>query len=184
MARKRPEVSDASGGPELSFDAASNRVGAGGTASRGRPGLSLKGRALKYLAAREHSRVELTRKLAPHAESAEDVSRVLDELEAKGLLSAQRFVDSVVHRKAARFGAARLQAELAQHKLPADIAREATLALRETEFERAHALWARRYGGIPDTPEDKARQMRFLAGRGFSGEVIHRVIRGEGFAQT
>ena len=150
----------------------------------GRPGLSLKGRALKYLAAREHSRVELTRKLAPHAESPEQVQVVLDELEAKGLLSAQRFAESMLHRKAARYGAARIQAELAQHQLPHDIAREATQALRDTEFERAHALWVRRYGEIPETPEEKARQMRFLAGRGFSGEVIRRVVRGEGFTQS
>lgn len=148
-------------------------------ASRRRPTLSLKGRALKYLAAREHSRIELLRKLGPHAESPEQLDAVLNELEAKGLLSARRFAESVLHRKAARFGAARLQAELAQHQLPADIAREATQSLRETEFARAHALWARRYGCPPTTPEDKARQMRFLAGRGFSSEVIRRVIRGE-----
>lgn len=154
------------------------------TARPGRPGLSLKGRALKYLAAREHSRVELARKLAPHAESPEQIQSVLDDLEAKGLLSAQRFADSMLHRKAARYGAARIQAELAQHQLPPDIAREATQGLRETEFERAHALWARRYGEIPETSEEKARQMRFLSGRGFSGEVVRRVVRGEGFTHS
>ena len=146
--------------------------------------MSLKGRAIRYLAAREHSRAELTRKLAPHAESPEQVSQLLDELEAKGLLSAQRFADAMLQRKAAKFGAARLQAELAQHQLPADIAREAAQALRDTEFERAHALWVRRYGEIPESPEDKARQMRFLAGRGFSSEVIRRVVRGEGFTHS
>lgn len=151
-------------------------------ASTRRPTLSLKGRALKYLAAREHSRVELTRKLAPHAESAEQVQQVLDELEAKGWLSAQRFADSMLHRKAARYGAARLQAELAQHQLPPEIAREATQSLRETEFERAHALWLRRFGEPPATPQEQARQMRFLAGRGFSGDVVRRVVRGDGLA--
>lgn len=149
-----------------------------------RLGLSLKGRALKYLAAREHSRVELTRKLAPHAESPEQVAQVLDELEAKGLLSAQRFADSVLHRKAARFGAARVQAELTQHQLPDDIARSAVQSLRETEFERAHALWLRRFGQPPSDVQDKARQMRFLAGRGFSGEVVRRVVRGDGLAHS
>ena len=144
-----------------------------------KPALSLKGRALKYLAAREHSRVELTRKLGPHAESPAQIEAVLNELEAKGLLSAQRFADSMLHRKAARFGAARLQAELAQHHLPADIAREAAQSLRETEFARAHALWVRRYGVPPESTEDRARQTRFLAGRGFSSEVIRRVLRGD-----
>ncbi|HYR26674.1 MAG TPA: recombination regulator RecX [Aquabacterium sp.] len=145
-----------------------------------RPTLSLKGRALKYLATREHSRLELTRKLGPHAESPEQLTQLLDELEGKGWLSAERFAQSVLHRKASRYGAARLQAELAQHQLPADIAREAAQSLRETEFARAHALWLKRFGAPPTTPEDQARQMRFLAGRGFAGDVVRRVIRGEG----
>lgn len=142
-----------------------------------RPGLSLKGRALKYLAAREHSRVELRRKLAPHAESPEQVDQLLDQLEAKGLLSAQRFADSVLHRKASRYGTARLKAELSQHQLPDDITRQATETLRGTEFERACALWQRRFGAPADTPEGRAKQMRFMAGRGFSGEVVRRVMR-------
>lgn len=144
-----------------------------------RPGLSLKGRALKYLSAREHSRLELRRKLAPHASSPEEIDQLLDLLEARGLLSAQRFAESVLHRKAARYGAARLKAELGQHQLPDDITREATQTLLSTEFERAHALWLRRFGQVADTPEAKARQMRFLAGRGFSGDVVRRVVRGE-----
>ncbi len=146
-------------------------------AGSSRPGLSLKGRALKYLAAREHSRVELQRKLAPHAESPEQVDQVLDLLEAKGLLSARRFAESVLHRKAARYGTARLKAELSQHRLPDEITREATQTLQATEFQRAQALWARRFGTLPETPEARAKQMRFMAGRGFSGEVIRRVMR-------
>ena len=147
----------------------------------GKPQLSLKGRALKYLAAREHSRLELTRKLAPHAESAEEVERALDELEQRGFLSAERFAESMVHRKAARYGAARVKAELAQHRLPDDITRGVTEQLKASEFDRAHALWARRFGEPPATPEDKARQTRFLAARGFAGDVIRRVLRGDGF---
>jgi regulatory protein len=140
--------------------------------------LSLKGRALKYLAAREHSRAELTRKLAPHAESSEEVQRVLDELETRGFLSAERFAESVVHRKAARYGTARLKAELFQHQLPEDITRAVTQSLRETEQDRAQALWQKRFGEVAQTPAELAKQMRFLAGRGFSGDVIRRVVKG------
>jgi len=159
-----------------------NREGMKPSSSR-RPTLSLKGRALKYLSMREHSRLELVRKLAPHAESPEELDRVLDELEARGFLSAQRFAESVVHRKAARYGAARVQSELAQHQLPPDVARDAASGLRDTEFERAHALWARRYGEVPDVPQDKARQMRFLLSRGFASDVVRRVVRGEGLPE-
>ena len=140
-------------------------------------GLSLKGRALKCLAAREHSRLELTRKLAPHAETPEQVDQALDDLQAKGLLSNERFAESMVRRKAARFGTARLKAELAQHRLSAEITQPITQQLQATEFERAQALWQRRFGELPDSLEARAKQMRFLAGRGFSGEVIRQVMR-------
>jgi len=143
------------------------------------PGLSLKGRALKYLSAREHSRAELVRKLAPHAESPEEVDRLLDELEARGWLSAERFVESMIHRKAARYGAARIRVELAQHHLPDAAVRDALCELKQTEFGRAHALWLRRFGAVADTPEARLKQMRFLAGRGFSSEVIRQVVAGK-----
>lgn len=143
------------------------------------PKLSLKGRALKYLAAREHSRVELLRKLAPHAEEPAEVERVLDELEAKGLLSAERFVESLLHRRAARFGTARLRQEMQQHKLPSEAVAQAVEALRGTELERARTVWQRRFGDGPAADAaERARQMRFLTARGFSAEVIRRVVRG------
>lgn len=144
-----------------------------------RPGLSLKGRALKCLSMREHSRVELRRKLAPHAESPEQLDAVLDELESRRFLSAERFAESVVHRKASRFGAARIKAELSQHQLPPGIAEAVVRSLRDTEFERAHALWSKRHGELPRDPQAHARQARFLAARGFSGDVIRRVLKGE-----
>lgn len=150
------------------------------TERKSRPGLSLKGRALKYLAAREHSRVELTRKLAPHAESPEQVQQVLDELEAKDLLSAERFAESVVHRKASRLGVRRLKAELQQHALPAGVAEQALASLAEaagSEWQRAHALWLRRFGELPSDPKALARQHRFLTARGFSGEVVRQVLK-------
>ncbi|MDE2401923.1 MAG: recombination regulator RecX [Burkholderiales bacterium] len=129
---------------------------------------------------REHSRTELLRKLAPHAQDEGEITQVLDTLEALGYLSAERFVDSVVHRKAARFGMARIKGELAQHHLPDDAVRQALATLQGTELERAQALWQRRYGQVSASPVDKAKQMRFLAGRGFSGDVIRRVVRGSG----
>jgi regulatory protein len=128
---------------------------------------------------REHSRVELRRKLMPHAESAEQVDAVLEELEGRKLLSAERFAESVVHRKASRFGVARIQAELSQHQLPSDVAAAVVRTLRDTEFERAHRLWERRYGVLPLDATERARQARFLAARGFSTDVIRRVLKGE-----
>jgi regulatory protein len=150
--------------------------------------LSLKARALQWLALREHSRVELRRKLLSAArrrdaelqEAADprpEVEALLDWLAAHRYLSEARFVESRVHARSARFGNRRISQELAQHGAALD----ATTAerLKVTEFDRARAIWQRRFGTAP--PADaatRARQMRFLAGRGFPAEVIRRVVRG------
>jgi regulatory protein len=108
------------------------------------------------------------------------VQALLDELEARGLLCEERFMESRVHAREARFGNRRIEAELARHGL--ELAPEAAEELRRTELDRARAVWARRYGAAePDRffdAAETARQMRFLAARGFSPDVIRRVVKG------
>lgn len=142
------------------------------------PSLSLKGRALKYLAAREHSRSELMRKLAPHAEDPAEVESVLDEMERRGFLSEERFVESVIHRRSAGHGAARIRQELSLKGISPDQMRESLARLEPSELARAHAVWARRFGTIAEDPREYARQMRFLMARGFTGDVVRRVLKG------
>lgn len=141
--------------------------------------LSLKGRALKLLAAREHSRAELERKLAPHEETPGELARVLDELQTRGFISEARVVESVLHRRAARLGAARVRQELQAKGISAEAVAQAVQALRVTEVERAREVWRRRFGAPAPDPAGRAKHMRFLAARGFSGEVIRRVVGGD-----
>ena len=144
---------------------------------KGLPALSLKGRALRLLAGREHSRSELERKLAPHEDEPGQLGPVLDELQAKGLISEARVIESVIHRRAARFGAARIRQELSGKGLDAQAVAQALDGLRASEFERAREVWARKFGGeIATDPREKARQMRFLMTRGFSAEVVRKVV--------
>src|SRR4051812_2574489 len=98
-----------------------------------RPTLSLKGRALRLLCQREHSRLELERKLASHEQEPGQLARVLDELQGKGFIDHQRVAESLVHRRAAKLGAMRIRQELQAKGLePERVA--ATLAdLRQTE---------------------------------------------------
>jgi regulatory protein len=141
-----------------------------------RPAPSLKGRALRLLSQREHSRTELERKLARHTEDPEALARALDELQAKGFISEARVVESVLHQRATQYGALRLRQEL-QHKgvAPEAIA-EAVGGLADSEFDRALALWQRRFAPAADARE-RARQSRFLLARGFSATVVTRVLR-------
>ncbi|WP_027016970.1 recombination regulator RecX [Comamonas composti] len=139
--------------------------------------LSLKGRALKLLAQREHSRRELERKLAPHVQEGEDLAAVLDALEQRGFISEQRVAESIVHSKAARFGTARLTQELRNKGLDDELVRATAEQLRATELERAHAVWRQRFGTLPGDAKEKARQLRFMASRGFALSDASRILR-------
>ncbi|NCT84492.1 MAG: regulatory protein RecX [Comamonadaceae bacterium] len=162
--------------------------------------LSLKARAIALLAQREHSRAELRRKLlsierrsraaaqagshaAPEdaAEAADiteaAVDALLDSLAAAGYLDETRFVESRLHVRAGRFGIQRIEQELAQHGLKLDAQQRALL--RETELERAREVWLKRFGPEPERgATEQARQSRFLLARGFSAELVRRLLRG------
>ena len=142
------------------------------------PGLSLKGRALRYLSAREHSRAELVRKLAAYAPTPEELDQVLDELQAKDFISEARVADSVVNRRAARFGAARVKHELQRKGLSSEIIASAMGVLKATELSRAREVWRRKFNEPASDAPGRAKQMRFLAARGFGGDVIRRVVAG------
>ncbi len=140
-------------------------------------GLSLKGRALRLLAQREHSRAELERKLAAFEAVPGTLAQALDALQAKDFINEQRVVDSVVHRRAPRLGAGRVRQELERKGLDREAVASAVAALASTELARARDVWQKKFGGTAAVDAaDRARQMRFLASRGFSGEVVRRVL--------
>ena len=155
---------------------------------------SLKSRALQLLAQRDQSRLELRRKLLRHARSdvvaggnadddndsvaraaSEQVEALLDWLEANRFLSSERFVESRVHAREARFGNQRIRSELALHAL--SLPPELAAHLAETEMARAAAVRARRFAAPPGDAAGRATQSRFLAARGFSPELVHRLMR-------
>jgi regulatory protein len=169
--------------------------------------LSLKARALQLLALREHSRFELRRKLladasaqaanavkadasaelagnAPFARRAPpppemqaEVDALLDWLAANQYLNEVRFVETRVRTRASRQGNLRIRHELAQHGL--QLAPDEEQALKDTEFARARQVWSRKFDAPASDAAGRARQVRFLAGRGFSSEVIRRLLRGD-----
>ncbi|WP_372828332.1 recombination regulator RecX [Polaromonas sp.] len=146
-------------------------------------GLSLKGRALRYLAAREHSRAELERKLAAHAESPAQLAQVLDELQAKDFISEARVIESVINRRQAKLGASRIKYELQGKGLAPEAVLHALDGLKATEVERAREVWRKKFDAKTGAATDaaaRAKQMRFLAARGFGADAIRRVVSQSG----
>lgn len=139
--------------------------------------MSLKARALKYLSAREHSRLELTRKLSRYAQEGDDIEALLDALEAAKFLSEARFSESLVHRRSARFGNSRILSELQTHGIDGEALNDIKASLSQDEAARARAVWSRKFGHPPADAAERAKQMRFLQQRGFSHGAIQAAIR-------
>jgi regulatory protein len=143
------------------------------------PQLSLKARALRYLSMREHSRLELGRKLSRHAEEGDDVDALLDFLEKNNWLSQQRFSESLIHRRAARFGNSRITAELQSHGVQGEALAELRAGLNDSEVARACEVWQRKFGAVATDAAERNRQMRFLMQRGFSQQAVRTALKGE-----
>lgn len=130
----------------------------------------LKARALRYLVRREHSREELARKLAPHAESNEILEGTLNWLESTNKLSNQRFAEIRAHVLARKYGAARIRQDLKSKGIAEEVSDRAVVGLNE--LEKAKQILARKYRDTATTREERAKRARFLQGRGFSYDTI------------
>ena len=140
--------------------------------------LSLKARAMRYLSLREHSRLELGRKLARYAEEGDDIEALLDFLEKNNWLSQERFAESLINRKASRFGNSRVMAELQSHGVNGEALADIKAGLAESETARARDVWQRKFGRVAADAAERAKQMRFLLQRGFSQRAARLAMQG------
>jgi regulatory protein len=139
--------------------------------------LSLKGRALRLLSQREHSRAELVRKLSPHEEVPGELAQALDDLQAKGFIDETRVLESVLNHRATKLGNGRIKQELqAKGLAPAAVA-QAMVDLKDSEFARAQIIWQKKFGAPAADANERAKHYRFLLTRGFSSEVVRKVVK-------
>ena len=141
------------------------------------PRETLRARALKALGRREHSRQELQAKLQPFAEHPDELEPLLDDLEKRGWLSEARFVEQLTTTRRRKFGAARIVHELREKGVSDDAICAVQAQLKAGEVEAARAVWKKKFGELPRSPQERGKQARFLASRGFSAEVVHAVLK-------
>jgi regulatory protein len=137
---------------------------------------SLREKALRLLARRDHSRAEMVRKLGEDG-NEETLAALLTRLEECGLLSDARFAEQFVSARSGRFGTRRLQHEMRLRGVPEEDAGAALASVQQDETARARAVWARKFDAAPHDAKSWARQARFLQSRGFSADSIHKVLR-------
>jgi regulatory protein len=139
---------------------------------------TLRDRALRLLARREHTRAELRRKLAPHAGENDDLEALLDYLEGEGWLSERRYVEQFLASRGGRYGSLRIAQELKEKGVAGPLAEAALQEVRRLDEASCRAVWAKKFGRVPRTLAERARQARFLQSRGFSLEAIGKVLKG------
>ncbi len=137
---------------------------------------ALREQALAYLARREHSRAELERKLAQSGHGNEDIAALLDDFEARNWLSDRRFAESWIADHRAKSGPVKLAYELRQRGVPDSVIEAVLAETRDSELERAREVWRKKFGAPPANAQEKARQIRFLQGRGFGLETIRTLL--------
>ena len=136
----------------------------------------MKARALRLLARREHTRAELARKLAPEAESPQALEALLAQLEGRKQLSDERYAEARAHQLARKFGALRVRRELVAKGVEREAAARFAADVEKTDLARAQYVLSRKYRTPAASPKERARRMRFLLARGFSGDVIRRAL--------
>jgi regulatory protein len=140
---------------------------------------SLRARALEMLARREHSRRELEHILAGFAENPGEISELLNDFERRGWLSEQRAADQMASSRRRRYGVQRIVRDMRERGIVESAIDAVLPVLQESELDSARAVWQRKFGSAPKAAADRARQVRFLQGRGFSLDTALRVVSGK-----
>jgi regulatory protein len=137
----------------------------------------LRQQAIRLLARREHTRVELARKLTGLG-TQEEIEAVLVDMEASQLQSDNRTAENYLRSHAARLGASRLRHTLKTRGVaPEMIDEQLAQADLPDEIERARAAWSRKFSAAPTNPKEWARQARFLQSRGFAGDIVRKLLK-------
>ena len=143
----------------------------------------LKKRALYYLGKREYSRKELHEKITPFSESLEltrqQVNQILTELEIKDWLSDRRFADQFIFSKKRKFGLKKMEYELKMRGVNEIIIHNALNEIKSEEYNLAKNIWEKKFRKLPENPEERLKQMRFLQSRGINSALIHQILSGK-----
>lgn len=145
-----------------------------------KPQVSLRQRALDYLAKREYSVAELAQKLNTVARQyeldADEIPEILADFKKRNWVSDARFTEQILHARKSKFGSARIAHELREKGVSDELISGAVQDVKENELANAKAVWRKKYDSAPASREEWAKQARFLQSRGFGFEIIKKVI--------
>ncbi len=133
------------------------------------------------MARREHSTVELSRKLQRKEFQQADIDTVLTALRQENLLNDERFVESYLHaRRAKGYGPLRIRAELLERGVAQDLIEHQLKITDNAWLEQVRKVWQKRFKNrMPNDLKSRAQQIQFLCYRGFTSEQINELFKGD-----
>jgi regulatory protein len=150
------------------------------TDRKNKPQVSLRQRALDYLARREYSVAELSKKLQSVARqyelNADEIPEIWADFQKRNWVSDSRFTEQILHARKTKFGSARIAHELREKGVSDNLIADALQDVKQDELENAKAVWRKKFSMSPNSREEWAKQARFLQSRGFGFEIIRKVI--------
>lgn len=135
-------------------------------------------RALALLSRRDASRAEFVAKLIAAGHEKTEVEGAADWCQSQGFLNESRYVEGAARRLSAKYGVSRVTHTLRSKGVTEAAIAEVTPDLKDNELAQAKAIWLRKFREPPADANARAKQIRYLQSRGFSFEIIKRVIRG------
>jgi len=138
--------------------------------------VDLKNKALYFLARREYGYKELYNRLSKYSDNLYQVKLVIDGLVSQGYLSEERFVKSYLNSKSNKFGPRKIRYDLLQKQVDESLINQAIQTLYPDEYKAAHQVWLRKYGARAVEASERAKQIRFLLSRGFSYDVVMKIV--------
>jgi len=138
----------------------------------------IKEACFQYLIRREHSQQELMRKVSEKGYAKPQVQRVIDELAEKGYQSDARFAESYARSRVYRgIGPLRIKAELQQRGAGDCYFDMAVEDIIGSWYELLVQVYQKKYGDTACVDrKEQLKRSRFLQQRGFSNEMIRRVV--------
>lgn len=136
---------------------------------------------MNLLARREHSEMELLRKLRSKSFPEPEIKAVLTQLIQEGLLSHSRFIENYIHsRRSKGYGPIRIRVELMERGLTEDFIEHHLNIADNAWFINVRTVWQKRFKAkLPRDFKTRAQQMRFLQYRGFTLEQIDSIFQSD-----
>ena len=135
--------------------------------------------AIRLLARREHSRLELETKLLRYTDQSLLIDLLLDYCIENNYLNNQRYADSYLRLRSQKgFGLSRIKQELKEKGINDNLLKKALINEPQDWFEIAKRVYFKKYHyGFPndfiERQKEKNKRYRFMHYRGFCQEEIN-----------